>query len=151
MLVFIVLGILGLVISLLSVALGDLFELGDGALSGTSLGAGLLLFGATGAVVTSAGLPVVATYPIAAVVGLGVILLVNLLLKRLRQSDDATPRSLVGLRGAVTSEVSSAHGEVSLDNELETRMAFADAPIPQGARVTVVEQHGSRVKVTSSE
>ncbi|MBE1877013.1 NfeD family protein [Myceligenerans pegani] len=151
MLVFIVLGILGLILGLLSVTLGDLFELGDGALSGTSLGAGLLLFGATGAVVTSSGLPVVATYPIAAVIGLAVILLVNLLLKRLRQSDDATPRSVVGQQGAVTSEVSTAHGEVSLDNELETRMAFADGPIPQGARVTVVEQHGSRVKVTPAE
>jgi membrane protein implicated in regulation of membrane protease activity len=147
MLVFIVLGILGLALGLLSVALGDLFELGDGALSGTSLGAGLLLFGATGAVVTSSGLPVVATYPIAAVVGIGVILLVNLLLKRLRQSDDAGPRSALGLEGSVTSEVSRAHGEVSLDGELETRMAFADAPIPQGTRVAVVEQHGSRVKV----
>lgn len=151
MLVFIVLGILGLILGLLSVALGDLFELGDGALSGTSLGAGLLLFGATGAVVTSSGLPVVATYPIAAVIGLGVILLVNLLLKRLRQSDDAAPRSIVGMQGAVTSEVSTVHGEVSLDNELETRMAFADTRIPQGARITVVEQHGSRVKVKSAE
>lgn len=147
MLVFIVLGLVGLVLGLLSVALGDLFELGDGALSGTSLGAGLLLFGATGALVTSSGLPVVATYPIAAVIGLGVILLVNLLLKRLRQSDDAVPRPVAGMQGAVTSEVSSAHGEVSLDGELETRLAFADTPIPQGTRVTVVEQHGSRVKV----
>ncbi|MBL0886079.1 NfeD family protein [Myceligenerans indicum] len=151
MLVFIVLGIVGLALGLLSVALGDLFELGDGALSGTSLGAGLLLFGATGAVVTSSGLPVVATYPIAAAIGLGVILLVNLLLKRLRQSDDATPRSIVGQQGAVTSEVSPAHGEVSLDNELETRMAFADMPLPQGTRIAVVEQHGSRVKVISAE
>ncbi|GAB3159438.1 hypothetical protein GCM10027059_05680 [Myceligenerans halotolerans] len=151
MLVFIVLGILGLILGLLSVALGDLFELGDGALSGTSLGAGLLLFGATGAVVTSSGLPVVATYPIAAVIGIGVILLVNLLLKRLRQSDDAAPRSIVGLQGAVTSEVSTMHGEVSLDSELETRMAFADTRIPQGTRITVVEQHGSRVKVKSAE
>lgn len=147
MLVFLVLGIVGLVLGLLSVTLGDLFELADGALSGTSLGAGLLLFGATGAVVTSAGLPVVATYPIAAVIGLGVLLLVNLLLKRLRQSDDATPRPVVGMQGAVTSQVSAAHGEVSLDGELETRMAFADTPISQGTRIAVVEQHGSRVKV----
>lgn len=148
MLVFIVLGIVGLAIGILSVTLGDLVELGDGALSGTSLGAGLLLFGATGAVVVSAGLSPLWAYPIAAVVGIGVILLVNLMLKRLRDSDDGAPVSLVGRQGAVTSEVTGAHGEVSLDDELETRLAFADAPIPHGTRVTVVEQHGSRVKVT---
>ncbi|GAB4087165.1 hypothetical protein GCM10028784_37950 [Myceligenerans cantabricum] len=151
MLVFIVLGLLGLVIGLLAVTLGDFFELGDGALSGTSLGAGLLLFGATGAAVTSAGLPVIAAYPIAIVIGLGVILLVNIMIKRLRDSDDAAPASVVGMQGAVTSDVGSSHGEVSLDAELETRMAFADSAIPQGTRITVVEQHGSRVKVAPAD
>lgn len=147
MLVFIILGIVGLVLGVLSVTIGDLFEFGDGAFSGTSLGAGLLLFGATGAVVVSSGLSVVWAYPIAAVIGIGIILLVNLMLKRLRDSDDAVATSVVGRQGSVTSAVTAGHGEVSLDAELETRIAFADAPIPHGARITVVEQHGSRVKV----
>lgn len=55
MLVFIIIGLLGLALAVASLLLGDFIELADGALSGTSLGAGGMLFGATGMVVLSLG------------------------------------------------------------------------------------------------
>ncbi|MCP2265078.1 NfeD family protein [Promicromonospora thailandica] len=149
MLVFIVIGLLGLALAVTSLLLGDFFELADGAVSGTSLGAGALLFGATGTVVLSSGLDLWVAYPAGAVVAVLVIVLVNVLISRLKAGEDGGPVSLVGAQGSVTSDVDTAHGEVSLDaaTELETRLAFADEPIPQGTRVVVVEQHGARVKV----
>jgi membrane protein implicated in regulation of membrane protease activity len=149
MLVFIIIGLLGLALAVASLLLGDFLELADGALSGTSLGAGGMLFGATGMVVLSSGLEPWVAYPAGLVVGVLVIVLVNVLLKRLRAGDDGTPVSLVGAHGSVTSGVDRGHGEVSLDaaTELETRLAFSDEPIEQGTRIVVVEQHGARVKV----
>jgi membrane protein implicated in regulation of membrane protease activity len=149
MLVFIIIGLLGLALAVASLVLGDFIDLVDGALSGTSLGAGAMLFGATGMVVLSSGLEPWVAYPAGLVVGLLVIVLVNVLLKRLKAGDDGTPVSLVGTQGSVTSDVDRGHGEVSLDaaTELETRLAFSDEPIEQGTRIVVVEQHGARVKV----
>ena len=149
MLVFIIIGLLGLALAVASLVLGDFIELADGALSGTSLGAGGMLFGATGMVVLSSGLEPWVAYPAGLVVGILVIVLVNVLLKRLKAGDDGTPVSLVGAQGSVTSGVDRGHGEVSLDaaTELETRLAFSDEPIEQGTRIVVVEQHGARVKV----
>ena len=149
MLVFIVIGLLGLALAVASLVLGDFLDLADGALSGTSLGAGALLFGATGMVVLSSGLAPWVAYPAGLVVGVLVIVLVNVMIKRLKAGDDGTPVSLVGAQGAVTSGVDRGHGEVSLDvpTELETRLAFSDEPIEQGTRIVVVEQHGARVKV----
>nr|BFF19862.1 hypothetical protein GCM10025730_33830 [Promicromonospora thailandica] len=107
------------------------------------------MFGATGTVVLSSGLDLWVAYPAGAVVAVLVIVLVNVLISRLKAGEDGGPVSLVGAQGSVTSDVDTAHGEVSLDaaTELETRLAFADEPIPQGTRVVVVEQHGARVKV----
>jgi membrane-bound serine protease (ClpP class) len=149
MLVFIIIGLLGLALAVASLLLGDFIDLADGALSGTSLGAGGMLFGATGMVVLSSGLEPWVAYPAGLVVGILVIVLVNVLLKRLKAGDDGTPVSLVGAQGSVTSGVDRGHGEVSLDaaTELETRLAFSDEPIEQGTRIVVVEQHGARVKV----
>jgi membrane protein implicated in regulation of membrane protease activity len=149
MLVFIIIGLLGLALAVASLLLGDFIDLADGALSGTSLGAGGMLFGATGMVVLSSGLEPWVAYPAGLVVGILVIVLVNVLLKRLKAGDDGTPVSLVGTQGSVTSDVDRGHGEVSLDaaTELETRLAFSDEPIEQGTRIVVVEQHGARVKV----
>jgi len=149
MLVFIIIGLLGLALAVASLLLGDFLELADGALSGTSLGAGGMLFGATGMVVLSSGLEPWVAYPAGLVVGVLVIVLVNVLLKRLKAGDDGTPVSLVGAQGSVTSSVDRGHGEVSLDaaTELETRLAFSEEPIEQGTRIVVVEQHGARVKV----
>ncbi|MGW2093440.1 NfeD family protein [Promicromonospora sukumoe] len=149
MLVFIVIGLLGLGLAVASLLLGDFLDLLDGAISGTSLGAGGLLFGATGMLVLSWGLEPWVAYPAGLVVAVLVVVLVNVLVKRLKAGDDGAPVSLVGAQGSVTSGVDRGHGEVSLDaaTELETRLAFSDEPIEQGTRIVVVEQHGARVKV----
>lgn len=145
MLVFVVLGVAGLALALLSLVAGDLLELGG--VSGTSLGAGLVLFGATGAVVVANGLPVAVAYPASIVVGGLVVLGVHLVLKRLKAGDDSGPVDRAGVQGVVTSVVAPGHGEVSLDGELEARLAWSDEPIDQGTRVVVVEEAGGRVKV----
>lgn len=149
MFVFIIIGLLGLALAVASLVLGDFMELADGALSGTSLGAAGLLFGATGVVVLSAGLEPWVAYPAGLVVAVLVLLLVNVLIKRLKAGNDDRPVVLVGTQGSVTSDVDRGYGEVSLDaaTELETRLAFSDEPIEQGTRIIVVEQHGARVKV----
>ncbi|GHH71345.1 NfeD family protein [Promicromonospora soli] len=149
MLVFIIIGLLGLALALASLVLGDFIDLADGALSGTTLGAGGLLFGATGMVVLSSGLPLWVAYPAGLAVAVLVIIMVNVLIRRLNAGNDGAHVSLVGVQGTVTSDVDRGHGEVSLDaaTELETRLAFSDEPIEQGTRIAVVEQHGARVKV----
>lgn len=146
---FVVVGIVGLALVLISMILGEFIELGDGAVSGTSLGVGAIVFGATGAIVVSNDLPVVLAYVGSVVLAALAILLVAVLTAKLRASDDAVPVSLVGIQGTATSDISPATGEVSLDaaHELERRLAWADEPIPSGARVVVLEQSGTRVRV----
>ena len=146
---FVVVGIVGLALVLISMILGEFIELGDGAVSGTSLGVGAIVFGATGAIVVSNDLPVVLAYVGSAVLAALAVLLVAVLTAKLRASDDAVPVSLVGVQGTATTAIDPARGEVSLDaaHELERRLAWSDEPIPEGARVVVLEQSGSKVRV----
>jgi membrane-bound ClpP family serine protease len=146
---FVVVGIVGLALVVISMILGELIELGDGAVSGTSLGVGAIVFGATGAIVVTNDLPLALAYAGSAVLAALAVLLVAVVTKKLRDSDDAAPVSLVGVQGTATSDISSATGEVSLEaaHELERRLAWADEPIPTGARVVVLEQSGTRVRV----
>ena len=150
MVVFIVIGGVGLAVLLLSLVLGDLVDLGDGDVSGTSLGAGAVTFGAIGTIVTVNGLPVVWAYVASAVFAVLVMLGVQRLVRRLRETEDGIAYTTVGISGVVTATVvPNGAGEVSLDDprELERRLAWADTEIPAGARIVVVEQAGSRVKV----
>lgn len=151
MVIFIVIGALGLLLLLVALPLGDVFELGDGALSGTSLGAGALAFGAIGAIVTANGLPTGWAYVASALFAVLTVVGVQALIARLRATEDGQPRTLTGVGGVVTSTVAPGRsGEVSLDDvrELERRLAWADVEIPEGTRIVVVEQSGGRVKVT---
>jgi len=150
MIVFAIIGGVGLLVLLLSLVLGDLVEFGDGDVSGTSLGAGAVAFGSIGSIVTVNGLPIVWAYIASALFAALVVLGVQRLVSRLRETEDGTPYTVVGVSGVVTSTVvPNRSGEVSLDDprEMERRLAWADTEIPQGARITVVEQAGSRVKV----
>lgn len=149
MITFVVVGVVGLALVVISMILGELIELGDGAVSGTSLGVGAIVFGATGAIVVTNDLPLALAYAGSAVLAALAVLLVAVVTKKLRDSDDAAPVSLVGIQGTATSDISAATGEVSLDaaHELERRLAWADEPIPSGARVVVLEQSGTRVRV----
>ena len=150
MLIFIIIGGVGLVLLLVSLTLGEVFELADGDVSGTSLGAGAVVFGACGAIVTVNGLPTVIAYVAAAVFALLAVVGFQKIVTRLKDTEDGQPRTVVGTRGVVTATIpATGNGEVSLDDpaELERRLAWAEAEIPTGTRIVVLEQAGSRVKV----
>lgn len=149
MITFVVVGIVGLVLVLFSMILGEFIEFGDDLLSGTALGVGGIVFGAIGAIVVANELPAIVAYAGSAVAAVAVVALVQLLVRHLRDTEDGVAVPLVGTQGTATAPIDAAHGEVSLDavQELERRLAWADEPIPEGARVVVVEQSGSRVRV----
>ncbi|MBD5785856.1 NfeD family protein [Cellulosimicrobium terreum] len=149
MIVFVVIGIAGLALLLLSLLVGEFLDIGDGAVSGTSLGVGGVVFGAVGAIVTVNDLPTWIAYVGSLVVAVVVVALVQVLVKNLRSSESGVAASLVGVQGTATTAIDPARGEVSLDavHELERRLAWSDEPIPEGARVVVLEQSGSKVRV----
>ena len=151
---FLIVGGIGLVLLVISLVLGDVFdhlEIGDGALSGTALAVGMVVFGASGALVASMGLELVWVYVLSIVLAAVAYLLCVLAIRNLTLSSDGVPASAVGLSGVARSDVTTAGGEVSLDGpgELERRLAYSDEPIAEGARVRVVEHAGSRVKVVA--
>ncbi|MGO1317937.1 MAG: NfeD family protein [Cellulomonadaceae bacterium] len=152
MLTFTVIGGIGLVLVLLSLLVGEIFEVGDGALSGTGLGVGAIVFGAVGAITTVNGLGQVWTYVGSAVIAVVVMVVVQVMIKRLHDSEDGLPISLDGVTGVAMTDITPARGEVSLDapQEVERRMAWSDAPIPEGSRIVVLKQSGSRVHVAAA-
>jgi membrane-bound ClpP family serine protease len=149
MLPFLIVGGIGLVLVVFSLMFDEILDFLDGALSGTAVGSALVVFGASGAIAVSNGLPEWSAYLISAVIALVVFIGVQLLIRSLRRSEDGMPSSPVGLYGVTRSNVSTTSGEVSLDgpHEIETRLAFADEPIPRDTRIRVVELQGSRVRV----
>lgn len=154
MITFVIIGVVGLAVLAGSLVLGDAFEVGDGAVSGTSLGAGAVAFGAIGAITTAMDLPIGWAYVASAVFAVLVMFGVARIIRTLKASEDGGPRVLTGVHGIVTrTVVPGSQGEVSLDDprELERRLAWADIEIPSGTRVVVVDQSGSRVKVTPAD
>lgn len=152
---FLIVGGVGLVLLLISLILGDIFdhfEVGDGAISGTALSVGLVVFGASGALTVSSGLDLVWAYVLSVVLAVVAYVLSVLMVRNLSRSSDGVPQSAVGLTGVARSDVSPAGGEVSLDGpaEIERRLAYSDDPIAVGSRVRVVEHAGTRVKVTAA-
>ncbi|MEV1129727.1 NfeD family protein [Agromyces sp. NPDC049794] len=152
---FLIVGGVGLVLLLISLILGDIFdhfEVGDGAISGTALSVGLVVFGASGALTVSSGLDLIWAYVLSLVLAVVAYVLSVLMVRNLSRSSDGVPQSAVGLTGVARSDVSPAGGEVSLDGpaEIERRLAYSDAPIAEGSRVRVVEHVGTRVKVTAA-
>ena len=148
MLAFIIIGAVGLALLILSMLLGELFDLGDGLVSGTSLGVGGVVFGALGAIATTNDLPPWTAYVGSAVVAVAVMLFVRRVIRGLASSEDGAARDLVGMQGAVTSTITGGHGEVSLDAELERRLAWADQVITEGTRIVVLDEAAGRVRVT---
>ena len=149
MLIFLIIGAIGLMLVVVSMVLGELIDFGDGNLSGTSLGVGGVIFGASGLITTANDLPTILTYVLSAVAAVVVIIAVQLLNKRIIETEDGQPISLVGVTGVATADITATHGEVFLDasSELERRLAWSDSPIAQGARIVVLSQAGSRVHV----
>jgi len=149
MTLFIIVGAVGLVIVLISLVFGEIFDFLDGAVSATALGSAFTVFGAVGAIVLANGLPVWSAYVISAVIGVLVLVGVQLMIRSFKRSEDGTPSSPLGLYGVARSTISGSFGEVSLDgpHEIETRLAFSNTRIETGSRIRVVELQGSRVKV----
>lgn len=149
MTLFIIVGAVGLVIVLISLVFGEIFDFLDGAVSATALGSAFTVFGAVGAIVLANGLPDWSAYVISAVIGVLVLVGVQLMIRSFKRSEDGTPSSPLGLYGVARSTISASFGEVSLDgpHEIETRLAFSDTRIETGSRIRVVELQGSRVKV----
>jgi membrane protein implicated in regulation of membrane protease activity len=149
---FLIVGGVGLVVLLISLLLGDIFdhfEIGDGAISGTALGIAAVVFGAAGVLTSTAGLDLVRAYVLAIAFALVAYLLAVVFVRRLTKSSDGVPLSALGLTGVTRSTVSASGGEVSLDGpgEVERRLAYADETIAEGVRIRVVEHSGTRVKV----
>lgn len=149
-----IVGGLGLVLLVISLVLGDIldhFDIGDGAISGTALAVGLVVFGAAGALTVTWGLDLVWAYVLAAVLAVVAYVLSAVAVRSLTRSSDGVPASALGLTGVAKSDVSSAGGEVSLDGpgEIERRLAWSDSPIAEGARIRVIEHAGTRVKVVA--
>lgn len=149
MTLFIIVGAVGLVIVLISLVFGEIFDFLDGAVSATAFGSAFTVFGAVGAIVLANGLPDWSAYVISAVIGVLVLVGVQLMIRSFKRSEDGTPSSPLGLYGVARSTISASFGEVSLDgpHEIETRLAFSDTRIETGSRIRVVELQGSRVKV----
>src|SRR5690349_18419401 len=140
MTLFIIVGAVGLVIVLISLVFGEIFDFLDGAVSATALGSAFTVFGAVGAIVLANGLPVWSAYVISAVIGVLVLVGVQLMIRSFKRSEDGTPSSPLGLYGVARSTISASFGEVSLDgpHEIETRLAFSDTRIETGSRIRVV-------------
>ncbi|MCC3292832.1 NfeD family protein [Arthrobacter sp. zg-Y1110] len=149
---FLIVGGVGLALLLLSMLLGSIFDflhILDGALSGTAVGSGLTLFGASGVLVLSNNGPAWLAYTLAAVLGAGAVAIVGTMTRKLQAASVQVPYEVVGLTGVTVSRITGAMGEVQLSHprEINKRMAFCEEIIPSGASVTVTEVHGSRVKV----
>ncbi|MFC8680466.1 NfeD family protein [Microbacterium ureisolvens] len=154
MLPFLIVGGVGLAVLLISLIVGDIFDhfdIGDGAISGTALGIAAVVFGASGALITTNGLDTIWAYVLAAVLAIVAYVIAVVFVKRLTKSSDGVPASALGLSGVTRSTISPAGGEVSLDgpHEVERRLAYADETIAEGVRVRVVEHSGTRVKVVA--
>ncbi|MFT4215130.1 MAG: NfeD family protein [Microbacterium sp.] len=151
---FLIVGGIGLVLLLISLLVGDIFdhfEIGDGAISGTSLGIAGVVFGAAGVLTGQAGLDPIWAYVAAAIGAVAAYLAALYVIKRLSASSDGVPANAVGLTGVSTSPISPAGGEVSLDGpgEIERRLAYSDEAIAAGVRIRVIEHTGTRVKVVA--
>ncbi|MWV60194.1 NfeD family protein [Rathayibacter sp. VKM Ac-2754] len=150
MITFIVVGVAGLLMLLVSVVVGDVLErVGGSALSGTALGIAATLFGAAGVLTMSLALPTAVAYAAAFVAAVASYLIVLRLTRRIVGGSDGGTVAVIGLHGIATASISVRGGEVSLDGpgEVERRPAYSEEPIPEGTRIRVIEQAGTRVKV----
>lgn len=138
--------------SMLLGPLFDLFDVFDGALSGTAVGAGLTLFGASGVLVLGSSGPVWLAYTLAGALGAASLAAVGAMTSRLQKASVQIQHEVIGLTGVAASPITGAMGEVQLSHprEINKRMAFCEGVIAAGAPVTVVEVHGSRVKVAKT-
>ena len=153
MLVFTVLGALGLVLLVVSLVFGEMFDevgFGEGGLSGSAIGIGAVVFGASGVIAVANDLGTGWAYVLAVALAAVAALVSQRVITALAASDDAPPPPLDGAHGVTTATTGPHGGEVRHEGmrDLENRLAWADETIEPGARVVVVAVSGSRVQVT---
>jgi hypothetical protein len=144
---FLIVGLVGLALLAVSTLLGDLlamFDIGDGLISGASVGAGLTFFGIPGYLTLSNGGPLWLAFVLAA----AAMLMIAEMTKKLAKSSEQEEYSLIGLTGFTT----AAYGEVKLSHprEINKRLAFSSDLLPVGTSVVVTEFIDSKVKVAPS-
>lgn len=153
---FFIVGLIGAGLLVLSVTLGDIlgmFDIGDGLISGASVGAGLTFFGIPGFLIIGAGGPLWAALAAGAALAAAAMLMIRTVTRSLARSSEPETYSLLGLTGVTTESTAGTHGEVKLSHsrEINKRLAFSTESLAAGTSVTVTEIHGSRVKVISTE
>lgn len=146
MVIFLLLGLLGLALLLLSMVFDGILDVfdGDGLLSAPAIASFIASLGFVGALAAYAGAGPVFSTLIGAGSGLGMGFLVSLLARSAQNmSTDATPSSssFVGLSGSVVTAIPvTGFGEVSLSvgGQPVKISARCDQPVPAGAEVRVV-------------
>ncbi|MDM8085258.1 hypothetical protein QUV83_10825 [Cellulomonas cellasea] len=155
MLLFSIIGGIGLLLLVVSLVLGEVFgelSFGDVGLSGSAVGIGAVVFGASGVIAVANDLPTVWTYVFAVVFAVVSAIVAQMMINRLADSEDAPPPPLEGAFGVLTATTGPDGGEVRLEGvrDLESRLAWADEVLDAGQRVVVVGVSGSRVRVTKA-
>lgn len=153
---FIVIGVVGVVVLILSMVLDGFDELfgildvGDGIFSLTALGSAAALAGAVGVGVLSLGGAGYLAIGLASVIALLTLFGVGLAVRRLKRSTKPAQLDVVGLKAITTELTTPEIGEVRIEHpsEINKRLAHSTgAPIPAGTPVKVVAVDGSRVVV----
>ncbi len=155
MLIFSVIGGIGLLLLVVSLVLGEVFgevSFGDVGLSGSAIGIGAVVFGASGVIAVANDLATVWTYVFAVVFAAISTAVAQLMVNRLADSEDAPPPPLEGAFGVLTATTGPEGGEVRLEGvrDLESRLAWSDEVLEPGQRVVVTGVSGSRVRVTKA-
>lgn len=152
MLAFAVIGGIGLLLLIVSMALGELVDFFDGVISTTAVGAAATLFGAAGAVVLLNDGPLVLAYIAGAVLGVIAIVGVALLARKMASISNAQPHEVIGLLGVATTDINDFVGKVQLDHpdEINQRLVFSSSPIEKGTPIAVVAVVGDRIRVAST-
>lgn len=153
---FLIVGLVGAALLIVSTLLGDLlgmFDIGDGLISGASVGAGLTFFGIPGYLVLSNNGPLWLAFVAGVVLAAAAMYMIRAVTHKLAASSQPDTYEVIGLAGVTTEPTTATHGEVKLSHprEINKRLAFSTEALPAGTSVIVTEAHGSRVKVTSTE
>lgn len=146
--IFLIIGVVGAILLLISVLLDgifDLFDFGDGPLSLTTIAAFTTIFGFTAfAAVGSGAEPTFAVVmgAIAGVLGGALAWWLSRVIRRAESSTAVTSSELVGSEASVVLAIPAGGlGEVALvrHGERVSLAATAEAPIARGSRVRIVQ------------
>jgi membrane-bound ClpP family serine protease len=152
MLAFAVIGGIGLLLLIVSMALGELVDFFDGIISTTAVGAAATLFGAAGAIVLLNNGPLFLAYSAGALLGVIGIVGVALLARKMARISNVQPHEVIGLLGVATTDINDIVGKVQLDHpdEINQRLVFSSSPIEKGTPIAVVAIVGDRIRVAST-